>query len=378
MNAPYFWFELLYTSKKSRARVGRIHTPHGIIDTPNFVPVGTNATLKALDTVTADKLGVQLMFCNTYHLMLQPGTDIIRQAGGLHSFMRRTMPIITDSGGFQVFSLAYGTVHDELKSQGTKKQSNSVAKISEEGVLFRSYRDGSPLLLTPESSVQAQKDLGADIIIPLDELPPYHIEKKVLAESLERTHRWETRSLQEHQRNYQNQAMYAVIHGGVIPELRARSCAYLGNLPFDGYSIGGSLGKTREEMVAMLTTLMPQLPTNKPNHLLGIGDLPSLAQCIPLGIDTFDSSHPTRCARHGLIFTKQGNVKILNSNNKHDFGPLEVGCTCMVCQNYSRAYIHHLFKAHEMTGYTFASLHNVHFMVQLMADYRMHILEGDL
>jgi queuine tRNA-ribosyltransferase len=378
MNTPYFWFELLHCSKKSRARVGRIHTPHGIIDTPNFVPVGTNASLKALDTTIADALDVQLMFCNTYHLMLQPGTEIIRKAGGLHTFMHRTKPLITDSGGFQVFSLAYGTVHDELKSQGVKKQSNSVAKISEDGVLFRSYRDGSSLLLTPESSVQAQKDLGADIIIPLDELPPYHIAEQALVQSLERTHRWEKRSLDEHQKNLNNQAMYAVIHGGVIPALRAQSCTYLSGLPFDGYAIGGSLGKTRPEMIAMLTTLMPQLPIDKPNHLLGIGDLQSLEQSIPLGIDTFDSSHPTRCARHGLILTKKGNVKILNSCNREDFGPLEPGCICMVCQNYSRAYIHHLFKAHELTGYTLASLHNVHFMVQLMAEYRARILEGDV
>ncbi|HEV2916521.1 MAG TPA: tRNA guanosine(34) transglycosylase Tgt [Candidatus Babeliales bacterium] len=378
MQNPYFWFELLYTSKKSRARVGRIHTPHGIIDTPNFVPVGTNASLKAIDTKLATELGVQLMFCNTYHLMIQPGTDIIQKAGGLHTFMHRTMPLITDSGGFQVFSLAYGTVHDELKSQGTKKGSNAVITINEEGVLFKSYRDGSSLLLTPESSVQAQKQLGADIIIPFDELPPYHIDKQALVQSLERTHRWETRSLQEHKKNPQNQAMYAVIHGGIDDALRAHSCAYLASLPFDGYAIGGSLGKTREEMITMLTTLMPKLPQDKPNHLLGIGDLPSLATGIPLGIDTFDSSHPTRCARHGLLFTQYGNLKILNSSNKNDFGPLEPGCICMVCQHYSRAYIHHLFKAHEMTGYTLASIHNIHFMMQLMAQYRQRICDGDL
>lgn len=378
MQIPYFWFELLYTSKKSRARVGRIHTPHGIIDTPNFVPVGTHATLKGVDTKLVDDLGVQLMFCNTYHLMIQPGTQVIQKAGGLHSFMRRRMPLITDSGGFQVFSLAYGTVHDELKSKGSKKGSTTVMRISEDGVLFKSYKDGSPLLLTPETSVQAQKELGADIIIPFDELPPYHIDHQALVQSLERTHRWEARSLQEHLQNPQQQAMYAVIHGGIDSALRKRSCAYLSSLSFDGYAIGGSLGKTRDQMTTMLQNLMPQLPETKPNHLLGIGDLVSLDACIPLGIDTFDSSHPTRCARHGLIFTKFGSVKILHSGNKDNMQPLEPGCLCHTCQHYSRAYIHHLFKAHELSGYTLASVHNIHFMVQLMADYRARILQGDI
>src|SRR3972149_11025677 len=184
----YFRFELIHQSRKSRARVGKIHTPHGTIDTPNFVAVGTNGTLKALDNKIVNDMGLQLMFCNTYHLMLQPGTETIKKAGGLHAYINRNQPIITDSGGFQVFSLAYGTVKDELKSKGQKKGNNSVIKIDEEGVTFRSYRDGTKIVLTPESSVQAQKELGADIIIPLDELPPYHIDRRNLVESLNRTH----------------------------------------------------------------------------------------------------------------------------------------------------------------------------------------------
>jgi queuine tRNA-ribosyltransferase len=373
-----FKFELIHQSKKSRARVGRIHTPHGIIDTPNFVAVGTNATLKALDSVTAEDLGLQLMFCNTYHLMLQPGTEVIKQAGGLHTFINRNQPIITDSGGFQVFSLAYGGVANELKSKGQKKYDNSVLKIDENGVLFRSYRDGSPVLLTPETSVQAQKDLGADIIIPFDELPPYHIDPKALKKSLDRTHRWEKRSLEYHLKNPQNQAMYAVIHGGVDPALRAESAKFLAALPFDGYAIGGSLGKNREEMTQMLAHLMPLLPKDKPNHLLGIGDLPSIDSGVKLGIDTFDCSHPTRSARHGLLFTSQGNLKILNSANKTSFEPIDKTCTCLVCKKYTRAYLHHLFKAKEMTGYSLASLHNLHFMVQLMQDYRAKILRDEI
>lgn len=374
----YFSFELIHTSKKSRARVGKIHTPHGIIDTPSFVAVGTNATMKAVDSITVEQLGNQLMFCNTYHLMLQPGTDIVRKAGGLHSFIKRSSPLITDSGGFQVFSLAYGSVKDELKSKGQKKIDNSVLKITEEGVTFRSYRDGQKILLTPETSIAAQKDLGADIIIPFDELPPYHIDERALRASLERTHRWEKRSLEAHLNNPQQQAMYAVIHGGIDLELRKKSCNVLSVLPFDGFAIGGSLGKTREQMVIMLTATMPHIPTDKPNHLLGIADLESVHNAVQLGIDTFDSSHPTRCARHGLLFTSQGNFKIMHSSNKERFRPIDESCACMVCQNYTAAYLHHLFKANEMTGYTLASIHNLHFMVQLMAQYREKILNDQL
>ena len=236
-----FRFELIHTSTKSKAKVGKIYTPHGVIDTPNFVGVGTNGTIKALDNQAVHEIGLQLMFCNSYHLLLQPGISIVKQAGGLHSFINRSLPIITDSGGFQVFSLAYGSISDELKGKGTKKQTGHVLKISEEGVIFRSYRDGKKVLLTPESSIEAQKDLGADIIIPLDELPPYHIEKKALEDSLSRTHRWEERSLHTHLKNPNNQAMYAVIHGGIDAALREKSCRYLTKLPFDGFSIGGSI-----------------------------------------------------------------------------------------------------------------------------------------
>ncbi len=373
-----FFFEQIYQSSRSKARVGRIQTPHGVIDTPNFVAVGTNGTLKGVDSEVVNSLGLQLMFCNTYHLMLQPGTQTIKMAGGLHSFINRSAPIITDSGGFQVFSLAYGTVKDELKSKGQKKTDNLVIKTTEEGVLFRSYRDGQKILLTPETSVQAQKDLGADIIIPFDELLPYHTDSKAAHESLERTHRWEKRSLDTHLAHPNNQAMYAVIHGGVDQKMRKKSCNYLTNLPFDGFAIGGSMGKTREQMFEMLSTTMPEIPRDKPNHLLGIGDLESLEQCIKFGIDTFDSSHPTRCARHGLLFTSTGNQKILNSANRHAFEPIDKNCACIVCQKYTRAYLHHLFKANELSGYTLASIHNLHFMVQLMADYRKKILNDEL
>ncbi len=371
-------FELLYTSKKSRARVGRIHTPHGIIDTPNFVAVGTNGTIKALDNTLVSDIGLQLMFCNTYHLLLQPGTQVVKEGGGLHKFIHRKLPIITDSGGFQVFSLAYGSVADELKSRGTKKQGGGVLKISEEGVLFRSYRDGAKLMLTPESSIAAQKDLGADIIIPLDELPPYHITEKRLEDSLERTHRWEERSLNAHLANPQNQAMYAVIHGGIDPVLRKKSCDFLTQLPFDGFAIGGSMGKNKQEMYALLSATLPRLPVDKPNHLLGIGDLESITLTLPLGIDTFDSSYPTRSARHGILLTDKGGINITKAEYSRQFSSPIASCTCPTCAKFSAAYLHHLFKAKELTAMSLATIHNLHFMVEFMRTSREKILQDQI
>lgn len=373
-----FHFELIHTSKKSKARVGRIHTPHGTIETPGFVAVGTNGSLKALDNRVVDAMELDLLFCNTYHLLLQPGSDVIEKAGGIHRFISRTKPIITDSGGFQVFSLAYGSVASELKSQGKKKTQSSVLSISEEGVRFRSYRDGREVHLTPESSILAQKQIGADIIIPLDELPPYHIDPDALKESFERTHRWEKRSLEEHLRNPKNQAIYAVIHGGVNHELRRISANTLSNMPFDGFAIGGSMGKTKQEMVEMLSRLMPHIPENRPNHLLGIADLESLTSCIPLGIDTFDSSYPTKAARHGSLLTSMGPVKVTRGLFQNAHIPLDPSCPCHTCQNYTLAYIHHLFKAHEMTAYTLASIHNLQFMISFMKKMREEILEDRL
>ena len=373
-----FRFEIIHQSTRSRARVGRIHTPHGIIETPNFVPVATNGALKAVDSIAAQPINIQLMFCNTYHLLLHPGPDVVEAAGGLHAFMQRSAPIITDSGGFQVFSLMYGGVAAELKSKGTKKQEGGVLKISEEGVLFRSYRDGNRILLTPESSVEAQKKLGADIIIPLDELPPYHIGESALKKSFERTHRWEERSLNAHRADTKNQAMYAVIHGGIDPTLRAESARRLAALPFDGFAIGGSLGKNREEMVAMLSTLMPHVPNHAPNHLLGIGDLPSVESVIPLGIDTMDSSHPTKCARHGLLFTNEGMLKIIQGQYSTQHVPVSATCRCATCITYTRSYLHHLFKAHEPIAATLASIHNLTFMMDLMAKYREKIVNNEI
>ncbi|OQR88522.1 queuine tRNA ribosyltransferase [Thraustotheca clavata] len=384
----FFRFEILYESTKSRARVGRIHTPHGPIDTPGFVPVGTNAALKGVTQQQADAAGVQLMFANSYHLLLQPGPDTIAAGGGLHKYMGRTRPLITDSGGFQVFSLAYGSVHEELTMKGAGRSGNqgkyregpsSVAKITEEGVVFKSYRDGRKITLTPESSVQIQKAYGADIIIPFDELPPYHITPEKLEASVHRTHRWEARSLKEHLKNVQNQAMYGVIHGGVDYKLRQESIEYISSLPFDGHAIGGSIGKDRQEMFDLLEFVMPKLPREKPIHLLGIADEPSLHGCVPMGIDTFDSCYPTRAGRHGTVFsTTRGRMHLIRGKHARDFGPIDDNCDCPACKHHSVAYIHHLFKAHEPNGMMLATLHNVHYMTRLMAQFRQDILDNKI
>ncbi len=376
LKSTEFSFKIIHKSTKSGARVGVIHTPHGTIQTPGFVAVGTNGTIKALDSKMADQIGLELLFCNTYHLLLQPGPETIAAAGGLHTFMNRSKPIITDSGGFQVFSLAYGGVADELKSSGKKDKGGSVLKISEDGVVFRSYRDGKKILLTPESSIEVQKSLGADIIIPLDELPPYHISKEAMLDSFNRTHRWEIRSLEQHLKDPRRQAMYNVVHGGIDDALRKRSVSILREHPFDGFAIGGSLGKNKLEMLHLLKNVRPEIPEEFPVHLLGIGDLPSLEEVIPLGIDTFDSSYPTKAARHGTIFTAKGAIKVTKSVYKNDFSPLEEGCTCHSCCNYTKGYIHHLFAAHEYTAHTLASIHNLHYMVRFMAFKRNAILNN--
>lgn len=378
------------------ARVGRIHTPHGVVDTPGFVPVATNAALKGVSF--QNQPHNQLVFANTYHLVLHPGSEIIREAGGIHNFTKRQSgPFITDSGGFQVFSLAYGSVAEELSSKGELKRARVKSKpgwrndvmgkdavrVTEDGVRFRSYRDGSYVTLTPESTVLSQKDIGADVIIPLDELPPYHIERQKLKESLERSHRWEARSLQQHLKDIRNQAMYSVIHGGLDVELRTKSVEYLTSLPFDGYAIGGSLGNGREELKQLLSWLMPMFDKDgrreKPRHLLGIGDEPSVRNAVAMGLDTLDSCYPTRLGRHGTLLTRQGLLRIKRGANARSFGmKICEGCNCTTCQRYDRAYLCHLFKANEPLGVMLATQHNLTYMSDLMAELRQGIIDDKI
>ena len=437
-SSPHFQFEILHESARSSARVGRITTPHGSVDTPAFVAVGTNGALKAVSSDQALAAGVQLMFANTYHLMVHPGTDTIASAGGLHQFMARNAPIITDSGGFQVFSLGDRLAEDdrpELKSRSWRNKRNQTKRqmpsgdhsnagglyddgdddinqtkeqitpksllisVTERGTVFRSYRDGSLIELTPESSVQAQKQIGADIILPLDELPTYGIERDRLRQSVEMSHRWMARSLQEHLKDPRQQAMYGIVHGGVDKELRTLSAEYILSQPFDGVCIGGSLGQDREEMYSLLEWLGPALQQGmsssrdsdsrsikRPIHLLGIADACSAKKVVSFGIDTMDSCYPTRAARHGQLLLlppeddlgQPGTLRIKKTMYANDFGPLDpelplsAGCEC------SRSYLHHLFKAKEPLALTLASIHNICIMNEYMNRLRQLILEDRL
>lgn len=385
----YFRFEVLHRSSKSNARVGRIHTPHGVVDTPGFVAVGTNGALKAVDWSDADREGLQLAFSNTYHMMLHPGADVVAAAGGLHRFSGRRpdRPMITDSGGFQVFSLAYGTVHEEVtqvkraspRRGGHRRSEESlVRRIDERGVEFKSYRDGSLMTLTPEGSVAAQKALGADIILPLDELPPYHIDNSALEASLDRSHRWMTRSLAAHLADRRQQAMYGIVHGGMRLDLRRKSVDYLSALPFDGFAVGGSLGKDRDDVRFLLSHVLPMLPQDKPVHILGIADDKSLPQLVPFGADTFDSCYPTRAGRHGTMLTAHGPLRVgagayRNAHRK----PVE-DCECNTCRTHTLAFLHHLKKANEPLMGTLLAVHNIHYMVKMTAELRAKILADEI
>ena len=426
-NNNKFRFELIKQSLKSNARVGKIYTPHGIINTPTFVPVGTNGTLKGVTHEQADEANVELMFSNTYHLLVHPGPDIIEKAGGIHKWSSRFKPFITDSGGFQIFSLSNGKLENELKSRTTKRE-GTIVKIDEEGIVFQSYRDGKKISLTPESTIIAQKQIGADIIIPLDELPPLgtNISIDELELSVDKSMRWEKRSLIEHQKNKKDQAIFSVIHGGLDPRLRLKSTQFLKELDFDGYGIGGSLGRNVLDCENVLKVIMPELEIEKPKHLLGLADHQMIRMGVINGIDSFDSCFPTKLARHGTAFVSNINVKsrrnmFLQDNNesgddgvfdnikstpfelidgynnliknnlewndriylrstKHlnDYGPIDPFCNCHTCRNYSRSYITHLLKQNEMIGLQLISIHNIHHTTQLMADIRELILYDQL
>lgn len=328
--------------------------------------------------------GFVLVTTTTNHVA-GPGPEVVAAAGGLHSFTNRKKPIITDSGGFQIFSHAAGAMKLPesvgLKGAGSKTRPNLVLSVDEEGVVFRSYVDGAKIELTPEKSVQVQKQLGADVIIPLDEVLPFSAPAKQFLSAYERTHRWELRSLVEHLKSVNNQAMYSVVHGGLDVSLRKKSINFLASLPFDGMAIGGSLGQTKEDLKVMLSAIAPTVPPSLPTHLLGIADVESIIAGASLGLDTFDSCYPTRLARHGAALVKEGNgkINIKRSVFAKEFGkPLDPGCRCHTCQNHSRAYIRHLCKAHEPTADTLITIHNIRFMNDTMATIRERIMANDL
>lgn len=379
----------------SRARTGILQTAHGAVRTPVFMPVGTRGTVKSLSPDEVRTHGADIILGNTYHLYLQPGHELIARRGGLHRFIAWDGPILTDSGGFQVFSLVYGGIADEVKGRRPthpNTQANMV-KVTDDAVIFRSYVDGSRHVFTPERSIEIQHGLGADIILCFDELPPFRAGYDYTAQSLERNHRWAARCLAYHQAHrappvptqdgnltVPRQELFGIVHGGVFADLRRQSAEYIGGLPFDGLSIGGSLGADKAQMYAVVNMTVPHLPDGMPRHLLGVGDVDDLFEGVARGIDMFDCVSPTRLGRHGTALvrdrSRQWRLNVSNAALREDDGPLQEGCSCATCRTYSRAYIHYLFRVKELLGIRLVSLHNVAFLLNLMTDVRESIV-GD-
>jgi queuine tRNA-ribosyltransferase len=358
-------FKILKKSNTTKARRGTITLPHGTIETPAFMPVGTLGTVKSLTPSDLTDLGVEIIVANTYHLYLQPGEKVLEQYGGLHRFMGWNNPILTDSGGFQVFSLGLG----KLKSGKNTKESMLAYKIEEEGVWFKSHIDGSSHHLTPEKSIKIQEIIGADILLAFDECPPAGCGKEYTAKAMNLTHRWATRCLEAKKRA--DQALFGIVQGGIYPDLREKSASHIASLPFDGYSIGGlAVGEEKNDMYAMLDVVNQSLPEDKPRHLLGVGTPEDLIQGIRHGIDLFDCVLPTRLGRNGAVFTPEGRLNLRNAKNKSDESPIDVTCSCYCCSNFSKAYLHHLFKAKEMLGAQLASMHNIAYLLEVVRKER--------
>lgn len=369
------------------ARLGRIHTPHGDIQTPEFLPVGTLATVKAMTPRDLEGLGVQGVLANTYHLYLRPGAERVQRFGGLHKFMGWNRPIMTDSGGFQAFSLGAAREHGVGKIGGIfpeegkpevarTKSGEKLAHIDEEGVSFRSHIDGSRHKLTPESSIAIQEQLGADMILAFDECTSPLAGYEYTELAMERTHRWAVRSLEA--RTNPAQALYGIVQGGEWEDLRARSVRFIADLPFDGFAVGGSLGKSKADMHRVLEWTVPHLPEDRPRHLLGIGEVSDLFEGVERGIDTFDCVLPTRFARTGHLLVppetegigRRGTINLRHVRFTDDQGPVMQDCTCYTCRNFTRGYLRHLYIGEELLAYHLGSLHNLHFLLDLMRSIR--------
>ncbi|MBD2290411.1 tRNA guanosine(34) transglycosylase Tgt [Microcystis wesenbergii FACHB-1317] len=353
-----FSFELIAQCPQTGARVGVWHTPHGPVETPRFMPVGTLATVKGLTPAQIASTGAQMILANTYHLHLQPGESIIEKAGGLHEFMAWNQPILTDSGGFQVFSLS------------------QLRQIKESGVTFRSPRDGRIIEITPEKSIQIQNALGADVIMAFDECPPTGVSHETMKASIERTYRWLERCLTAHQRP-QEQALFAIVQGGIYEDLRAAAAQSLVKLDLPGYAIGGvSVGEETSLIHRIVQITAPLLPENKPRYLMGVGTYREMAKAIASGIDLFDCVIPTRFGRHGTALVRGERWNLKNARFKEDFAPLDETCPCYTCQHFSRAYLNHLIKSGEMLGYILLSLHNIAELIRFTCEIRQSILGG--
>ncbi len=345
-------YELKKKSNECKARLGQITTPHGTFETPVFMAVGTQATVKTLCKEELEALGSPIILGNTYHLWLQPGTEVMDEAGGLHKFMNWDHSILTDSGGFQVFSLA------------------KLRDIKEEGVYFRHHKSGAKLFLSPEKSIEIQNSLGSDIMMCFDECPPYPCTREYMITSMERTLRWAKRC-KDSNKNPDRQGLFGIVQGGEFLDLRQRCAKELVEMDFDGYSIGGtSVGEPKEIQNMILDATIDLLPENKPRYLMGVGSPGAILDAVERGVDMFDCVLPTRIARHGTAMTSHGRVILKNKSFEKDFSPLDDRCDCYCCKNYTKAYLHHLFKADEILGYRLVSMHNIRFLNNLVSEIR--------
>lgn len=356
--SDFFNFEVLKSSQKSHARAGVFSTPHGIIETPIFMPVGTNSAVKMLTCDQVLDAGAQIILANSYHMYLRAGTDLIKEAGGLHKWINFPKPILTDSGGFQVFSLA------------------KLRKITDDGVHFQDPINGLKHFITPEKSMQIQEDLGADIIMAFDECAPYPCNYEQARKALDKTKVWFERCYEAHKKH--NQALFPIVQGAFFDDLRVESAKFVSQFETAGYAIGGvSVGEPTEMKNHITKITAPLLPFDKPRYLMGVGTPVDLINGISYGVDMFDCVLPTRNARHGTFFTYQGNKCIKNKQFERDFSPLDENCDCYACKNHTKAYIRHLYKTQEATASTLMSIHNIHFLLKLVKDLRKSILEGN-
>lgn len=369
-----------------RARLGLLKTPHGEINTPAFIFCATKAAIKGASPATLRQANTQIILSNTYHLMLDPGPELIAAAGGLHKFMGWSGPLLTDSGGFQIFSLGYGSVAEEIKGKRRLPTKSSLVKITEEGVEFKSHLNGARHLLTPERSINIQCQLGVDFVVVLDECTPFHVDKTYTAKSMALSHRWAERSYKQfcHSSNGKN-ALYGIVQGGVYSDLRSASADFVNSLPFFGQAIGGSLGADKKQMYDIVGETMTLLRHDRPVHLLGIGNIADIFWGVKNGIDTFDCVHPTRLARHGgalvpykICQSRREHINLRNSQFKLDFRPIDSDCGCSVCQQFSRAYINYLLRAKEMLALQLLTEHNIYAMNRLCSEIREGIMNDNL
>jgi queuine tRNA-ribosyltransferase len=388
LDYPGFGFDILGRDADaggtSRARLGRLTTPHGDLLTPGFIFCATKAAIRGASSRDLRAADVEMVLANTYHLLIQPGPDVVEKLGGLHKFMGWDGPMLTDSGGFQIFSLGQGTESSEIKGSRADKRNPLLLKLDDEGAVFRSPRDGSKHTLTPESSIRIQRQLRPDLAVVLDECTPVHVERPYTENSLCLTHRWAERSLAEFARHHDGtQALYGVVQGGIYEDLRREGADFIASLPFFGHAVGGCLGDHKDAMYDIVEYAMAPLAAGaapeRPVHLLGIGGVHDIWEGVGMGIDTFDCVTPTRIARHGWALKRHEEgfrINLKNARFREDQQPLDESCDCYACRNFSRGYIHHLLKAGEILGLQLLTQHNIRFMVRMMAEIRSALLRG--